>query len=109
MAIPRFICSRCGACCRWPGPVRITADEADRIAALLNLAVSAFIQRHTVLAPDRRTLSLKEKPDGSCEFLDDQGACVLQSVKPQQCRDFPTGWNFPGYDKHCRGRWEPAT
>ena len=25
--------------------------------------------------------------------------CTVQSVKPQQCRDFPNLWNFSGFDK----------
>jgi hypothetical protein len=26
----------------------------------------------------------------------------VQAVKPQQCRDFPNLWNFPGFEKICR-------
>ena len=25
----------------------------------------------------------------------------MQPVKPQQCRDFPNLWNFPGFEKVC--------
>ena len=28
--------------------------------------------------------------------------CSVQPVKPQQCRDFPNLWNFPGFEKTCR-------
>ena len=27
--------------------------------------------------------------------------CAVQAVKPQQCRDFPNLWNFPGFEKVC--------
>jgi len=26
----------------------------------------------------------------------------VQPVKPQQCRDFPNLWNFPGFEQTCR-------
>ena len=50
---------------------------------------------------DRRALVLQEKADGSCVFLDGDD-CSVQPVKPQQCRDFPNLWNFPGFEKTCR-------
>ena len=99
----RFICRRCGACCRVPGPVRVTAEEIDRIAAHLGLPPARFIAEHTVLTADRRSLTLLERADGACEFLDDVIGCRLQDVKPRQCREFPLGWHFPGYEKICRG------
>jgi Fe-S-cluster containining protein len=43
---------------------------------------------------------LQEKPDGECIFLEGND-CTVQSVKPQQCRDFPNLWNFPGFEKTC--------
>jgi hypothetical protein len=27
--------------------------------------------------------------------------CVINAVKPQQCRDFPNHWNFPGWRTVC--------
>jgi Fe-S-cluster containining protein len=41
-----------------------------------------------------------EKPDGACIFLSGND-CTVQPVKPQQCRDFPNLWNFPGFEKIC--------
>ena len=96
-----YDCQRCTACCRWPGRVRVTSVEIDRLAEFLRLPVSEFIQRHTQLAPDRRGLTLLEQAGGACEFLDGNN-CRVQQVKPQQCRDFPNGWNFPGWQKECR-------
>ena len=93
-------CQRCTACCRWPGQVRLTEEEIVRIAAHLGLAEEEFIRKHTRLRPDRQGLSLLEKPDGGCEFLVGND-CSIQSVKPQQCRDFPNLWNFPGFEKVC--------
>jgi len=96
-----YECQRCTACCRWPGPVRVTESEVNRIAEFLGLPVENFIRQHTQLAPDRRGLMLMEQASGACEFLTGND-CRVESVKPQQCRDFPNGWNFPGWQEECR-------
>lgn len=95
-----YQCRRCANCCKWPGDVVVTDDEVEAIAAYLELPVSEFIQRHTKLRRDRRGLSLIEKPNGECAFLDGID-CRLQKVKPAQCRGFPNTWNFPGWREVC--------
>jgi hypothetical protein len=94
-------CQRCTACCRWPGQVRLTDAEISRLAAYLGLGEFDFIQRFTRLRTDRRGLVLAEKPDGACVFLEGRD-CRVQPVKPQQCRDFPNLWRFPGCERLCR-------
>ena len=97
-------CIRCGACCRWEGPVRVSEQEIDAIAGYLNIPVQDFIRDHTVLTADRRSLSLMENPDGSCCYYDSKKhLCMIQTVKPKQCRDFPEKWNFPGWEQLCAG------
>jgi Fe-S-cluster containining protein len=96
-----FECQRCTACCRWPGQVRLTDAEIARLAQFNGLGEHEFIQRFTRLTNDRRGLSLQDKADGACIFLEG-GDCAVQPVKPQQCRDFPNLWNFPGFEKVCR-------
>lgn len=95
-----FDCQRCTACCRWPGQVRVSAAEITKLAALKGLAEFDFIQQFTRLAKDRRGLVLADKPDGACIFLEGVD-CSVQPVKPQQCRDFPNRWSFPGFEKVC--------
>lgn len=103
MARP-FQCARCGACCRWEGPVRVTDEEINAIAAFLGIAPEDFIRGFTYLTPDRRGLSLLEKEDGSCLYYDEEAhRCLINDVKPKQCRDFPLQWNFPGWEKLCKG------
>ena len=100
--MPIFLeCQRCTACCRWPGQVRLTDAEIARLAAFKGISEHDFIQQFTRLRHDRQGLALQEKPNGECVFLagDD---CSVQAVKPQQCRDFPNLWNFPGFEKTCR-------
>lgn len=94
-------CQRCTACCRWPGDVRLDDGEVARLAAFKGMGEVEFIQRFTRLSKDRRGLSLEEKANGECVFLEGND-CSVQSVKPQQCRDFPNLWNFPGFEKTCR-------
>ena len=94
-------CQRCTACCRWPGQVRLTDAEISRLAAFKDLSEFDFIQRYTRLRQDRRCLVLQDKPNGECIFLEGND-CSVQPVKPQQCRDFPNLWNFPGFETICR-------
>jgi len=84
-------CERCGACCRWPGEVRLEPAEITALATFLGLGETDFIEQHTRLRKDRRGLALREQPDRSCLFLDGN-RCLVQPVKPQQCREFPNRW-----------------
>lgn len=95
-----YECQRCTACCRWPGQVKLTDAELSKIAAYKQMSEYDFIQQYTRLTVDRRGLALTDKPNGECIFLEG-GACAIQPVKPQQCRDFPNLWNFPGFEKVC--------
>jgi len=94
-------CQRCTACCRWPGQVRLTDAEIARLAGFLELDEHHFIQRFLRLTEDRRGLALLEKPSGACVFLVGND-CSVQSVKPQQCRDFPNLWRRPEAENQCR-------
>src|SRR5882757_6164087 len=95
-----YECQRWTACCRWPGDVGFAEGEIARLAAFKGMSVHEFIQNYTRLRQDRRGLALQEKANGECIFLDGND-CSVQPVKPQQCRDFPNLWNFPGFEKVC--------
>jgi len=84
-------CQRCTACCRWPGDVVLSPAEITAIAAHQKISEDEFIQQFTRLRRDRRGLALVEQADGACVFLDGN-RCVIQAVKPQQCREFPRRW-----------------
>lgn len=81
--------------------MKLSDNEIARLAAFLDLSEFDFIQRYTRLRSDRRGLALQDKENGECIFLQGRD-CVVQPVKPQQCRDFPNAWNFPGFQKICR-------
>jgi uncharacterized protein len=100
-------CQRCTACCQWPGDVRVGDSEITAIARHLALSEVEFVERFTRLRLDRQGLSLIDKPGGECIFFDGR-RCTIQPVKPQQCRDFPNLWNFPGFEKSCRSKAIPV-
>lgn len=105
----KFRCRRCGACCRWKGAVKVEPDEVDAVAGFLHIPLDEFLADHTCLTPDRKHLSLCEKPNGECAYLtiDDNGfpACAIEPVKPRQCRNFPEKWNFPNWQSQCSGEF----
>ena len=91
---------RCNRCCQWPGQVKLRDEEVVAIARFLEMDVYQFTDELTRLRPGRDGLSLIDQADGSCVFLQG-GGCAIQPVKPQQCRDFPNKWNFPGWRAIC--------
>jgi Fe-S-cluster containining protein len=80
--------------------VKVSDPEISAIAAFLGLDESDFIQRFTRLRQQRDGLALIDKGNGECFFLEGKD-CVINAVKPQQCRDFPNKWNFPGWRQVC--------
>lgn len=100
-----FACVRCGRCCEWEGDVRITPEEAEIIATFLRIPFSDFMQKYVRLAHDRKSLSLIEQDlTKHCIFYtQNPPACLIQSVKPLHCRQFPYTWNFPGWQDLCAG------
>ena len=96
----RYQCQRCTACCRWPGQVKVSDAEISAIAKFLGMSDDEFIQRHTRLRQQREGLALNDKDNGECFFLEGND-CAINPVKPQQCRDFPNKWAFPGWRQVC--------
>jgi len=95
-----YQCQRCGNCCRWPGDVDIESAEVTSIAAHLGISEADFLARYTRLRTNRQGLSLIEKPNDECIFLDGID-CTIQAVKPRQCSGFPNTWNFPNWRDSC--------
>lgn len=95
-------CLRCGACCRWEGDVCLTEEDIQAISAYLGMSESEFVNTLCRLQRNRQGLSLIDAGDGACIMLS-HNECRIQKVKPQQCRDFPERWSFPGWEKRCPG------
>ena len=98
---PWYQCQRCGNCCRWPGDVNISEVEVPVIAAFLGISDHAFVQGYTRINSKRTGLSIIDKPNGECIFLEGVNVCRLQAVKPVHCKGFPNSWNFPGWRDLC--------
>ena len=99
----RFVCRRCGACCRIEGIVRLKDGDTARIAAHLGMSEADFIANGTDLAPDRRGLVLKDRPDGACAMLDEENRCRIYPVRPEKCRTFPHAWTNDESFSYCPG------
>ena len=100
--MPIFLrCQRCAACCKWPGQVHVNDEEIARLAILMGMSETAFIEEFTQLARERNGLVLQEKPNGECVLLEGSN-CLAQSAKPQQCRDFPNLWSNHDSRETCR-------
>ena len=72
--------------------MRVSDAEVRRIAAFLGVSEADFIANETELAPDRRSLMLKSRPDGACVYLTEANLCRINPVKPRKCRTFPFEW-----------------
>ncbi len=97
----RFRCRQCGACCRQVGYVHLTDDDIDQLARHLGIEVEEFTTRYTRLSKNRAGLALNEERDHACIFLSSDNQCMMQAVKPRQCREFPQGWTFKGFHEEC--------
>jgi Fe-S-cluster containining protein len=95
-----YQCQRCANCCRWPGEVPVTESEVVRIAEFLEVPLREFVAEFTDVRINRSGLTLIEKANGECVFLDGRD-CRIQPVKPSQCAGFPNQWNFPGWREKC--------
>jgi Fe-S-cluster containining protein len=95
-----YTCQRCTACCRWPGLVKVGDEEIALMAQFLGMTDHEFIQRYTKLRPYRDGLSLLDRENGECIFLEGRD-CLVQAAKPVQCAGFPNTWNFPGWREVC--------
>ena len=99
-----FKCLGCGACCRIPnGIVRVSEAEISRIAGYLGIPEQTFISEETAVAPDRRGLILKSRPDDSCVWLTEDNLCRIHPVKPDKCRSFPYDWTNADSGEVCPG------
>jgi len=92
----RYVCTRCGACCKWPGDVTVDEGEQQAIADHLGIPLERFRERYTRLNHRR-----SDRPDGACAFLAGDDTCLVYPARPRQCRSFPNGWNFPGFRESC--------
>ena len=84
----RFECVQdCSACCELSGGfVFLSTEEAQAIAAYLNLDAELFLQLFTIETDGQ--LILRDGEDEHCVFLE-EGRCMIYEVRPEQCRTYP--------------------
>ena len=95
-----YKCDRCGKCCQWPGEVLLSESEISNMSKYMGCSENEFIQNFTTLRQSRVGLTLAEKSDGSCIFLEGN-SCKVHQSKPNQCSNFPNKWRFPGWRQVC--------
>ena len=85
----QFTCTGCGNCCTGePGYVWVTPEEAAEIGLYLGKGVDQMCESD--LRQVGRRLSLTERDNGDCTFLDpDTRKCTVYPVRPTQCRTWP--------------------
>ena len=97
----KWLCQRCGNCCRWPGFVHVTGREIDRLAEYMKIDPEDFLEKYVEVTPDGDRLTLIMKKDDSCIFLQENNVCQVNEVKPDQCSGFPNTWFFDGWQEKC--------
>ncbi|MCC7430697.1 YkgJ family cysteine cluster protein [bacterium] len=87
----KFECQKdCTKCCEIEGTVWLTENEANEIANDLGLALQDFKKKFTKIVENK--LTLLEKENEHCIFLEQGEGCLIHEVKPMQCQTYPF-WN----------------
>ena len=85
----QFTCTRCGNCCTGePGSVRVTDNEIEALASLLDVDPDEFRAAYTRRLR-RGEQSLVEKWHNDCVFWDRNAGCRVYAARPRQCRTWP--------------------
>lgn len=80
---PKIDCTSCGNCCK-SLMVNITAEEADRVAARLQITREVFDERY-VEKGSHELMIMNKMP---CHFLANN-ACTIYEDRFEGCREFP--------------------
>jgi Fe-S-cluster containining protein len=89
---PQIDCTQCGNCCK-SLMVNITAAEADKASAHLQLSRAAFDERY-VEKGSHELMIMNKMP---CAFLSDN-KCTVYEVRFAGCREFPA-LHLPDFTK----------
>lgn len=86
----QFRCTGCGDCCRQPGFVFFSREEADRVARRLlgDEAVAETLLGELWLEEPDGHFAIEVEGATGCPFLAD-GRCSIHDIKPRQCKTYP--------------------
>lgn len=90
----RFRCTACGACCRRPGEVHLSVEEANRIAARIlgdDASAASLLGELWVETPEGG-LRIDVDDGEACPLLGEDDRCSVHDIKPLQCATYPF-WN----------------
>ena len=82
---PVFACRQCGECCHGDKGILVTPEEAEKLAAFLNLTLEELQLRYLIASPLGPQVATQ---NGACIFLVDN-RCRVHPVKPRICREWP--------------------
>ncbi|KAA3662487.1 MAG: YkgJ family cysteine cluster protein [Calditrichaeota bacterium] len=85
----KFSCQQgCAACCKIPGWVSITDEDAKKMAEILGIKLNQFLAKYTHRKDGK--LRLNERIDHACAMLSsDNTYCMVHAARPHQCRTYP--------------------
>lgn len=100
------LCDTClGLCCYMPVEVKVHDLIRLNILDKFHLELSEREQikdalKHPAVlryTPSTEKFTLKQKPDGSCYFLDSEKKCTRYQDRPDTCRNHPQIGPRPGF------------
>lgn len=81
----RFECTQCGDCCKRPGALYLSSEEAASIAAYLGVSLAYFYDEYLEGNPPH----IYNAPGHACSFLAEDNSCSIYPVRPTQCKTYP--------------------
>jgi len=84
-----FECRRnCGLCCTFPWDIKVTDEEADKIAEFLKVSKESFCG----LSKNREgLLCINKKENKECFFIENKDgvfSCKIYEVRPGECSKY---------------------
>jgi len=80
-----YDCCKCHNCCD-VYEIRVEKNEIAAISDYLGLSENDFIEKYLAANDSDEEYVMKERP---CCFLDADGKCRIQDIKPSVCKNFP--------------------
>jgi len=89
--LAEFQCQNSGNCCRADGIVVASPQEVEKMATLLKLDISTFLNRYTK-RKNGWTIIADKNFRQNC-FLDHCNKCSIYDARPKACRTYPN-WDY---------------